>query len=132
MPEFLTANCILKCSFGNVPGPFQPLPLPGKPVFMQALDGATIMDIVPLLNIPAFGMCSSLANPQVASATAAAQGTLTPMPCVPVIPAPWAPPSPIASWTGTPLASVQSKCLCTWGGEISVSQPMETFAKESG
>jgi len=131
MPEFLTSNCPLKCSFGTAPAPFQSLPLPGKPVFMAALNGATITDIVPVVNIPPFGMCSSLANPQVAAATAAAQGVLTPMPCVPVIPAPWAPPSPITSWTGVPLATVQSKCLCAWGGQISVVQPVAVFAKES-
>ena len=52
---------------------------------------ATIMDYAPLVNILPFGMCSSLANPSVASATAAALGVLTPMPCIPVIPAPWVP-----------------------------------------
>ena len=75
MPEFLTSECLLKCSFGKVPAPFQPLPLPSKSIFMEALVGATIMDIVPLPDIPTFGMCASLADPEMASAAAAAQGT---------------------------------------------------------
>lgn len=131
MAEFLTTGCLLKCSFGAAPAPFDTLPVPGKPAFMEGLEGALITDIVPLLNIPTFGMCSSLANPEVAAATAAALGVLTPMPCVPVIPAPWAPPSPNVSSNGVPLATVQSKAFCAWGGEISVVAPMETFAKET-
>lgn len=131
MAEFLTSGCVLKCSFGSAPGAFQSLPRPGLPDFMQSLAGATITDIAPLVNIPSFVMCSSMANPQVAAATAAAMGALTPMPCVPVIPAPWAPPSPFVSWNGVPLATVQSMCLCTWGGQISVAQPVAVFATES-
>jgi hypothetical protein len=131
MPEFLTSVCVLKCSFGTAPVPFQSLTLPGKPLFMQAFDGASMLDTAPVVNIPTFAMCSSLAKPQVIAATAAAQGVLTPMPCVPVIPAPWVPSSPIASWNGVRLATVQSKCLCTWGGEISVVAPVAIFATES-
>lgn len=131
MAEFLTSQCLLKCSFGSAPAPFQSLPRPGVPVFMQSLIGATIMDIAPVVNIPTFAMCSSMANPQVIAATAAAQGVLTPMPCVPVIPAPWAPPSPVVSWNGVPLATKQSMCFCTWGGQISVVQPVAVFATET-
>ena len=63
----------------------------------------------------------------VAAPEGRASFTLTPMPCVPVIPAPWEPPSEILFYAGLPLATVQSKCLCTWAGEISVSEPAETI-----
>lgn len=130
MAELLTTGCLLKCSQGSAPMPFVALPLPGKPVVM-GLPTATIMEIAPLANIPSFVMCKSLANPQVAAATSAAQGSLTPMPCVPVVPAPWAPPSAILSYAGMPLATIQSKCLCTWAGEIAVQQAAETIMTTS-
>ncbi len=77
MPEYVTSRCLLKCGFGDTPVRCQSLPLLGKPVFTEAFDAATILNMIPVVNIPAFGICPSLANPQVAAATAAAQGALT-------------------------------------------------------
>ena len=67
---------------------------PEVPVFADMLPLATIFDFVPLENIPSFGLCSSLANPEVATATALAEGVLTPMPCIPVTTSPWFPGAP--------------------------------------
>ena len=41
-------------------------------VMASGLPAGTIMDMVPLENIPTFGMCTTPSNPEVASATAAA------------------------------------------------------------
>ncbi|MFM8223251.1 MAG: DUF4280 domain-containing protein, partial [Planctomycetaceae bacterium] len=76
-----------------------------------------------MLNIPTFGMCSSMANPTVAAATAAALGVLTPMPCIPVIPAPWFPGSPTVLIDALPALNNTCKCLCAWAGVISVIAP---------
>lgn len=84
---------------------------------------ATIMDYAPLVNILPFGLCSSLANPTVASATAAALGVLTPMPCVPVIPTPWTPGAPTVLLYSFPTLNDLSKCFCAWGGIISITNP---------
>lgn len=69
------------------------------------------------------GMCSSMANPTVASATAAAQGVLTPMPCVPNTTAPWAPGSPTVIYGNFPALNNSSKLMYMWGGVISVTSP---------
>jgi hypothetical protein len=68
-------------------------------------------------------MCKALANPQVASATAAAQGVLTPMPCVPVIAAPWSPGAAIVTIRGQKALTKDSTCSCAWGGAIEVVEP---------
>ena len=72
-------------------------------------------------NIMPFGMCSSLANPTVAAATSAALGVLTPMPCVPVIAAPWAPGCPTVLIANKPALNDSSKLMCNWGGVISIN-----------
>ncbi len=127
MPEFLTTGCMLTCSFGMAPGVFQALEIPGKPV-VTGMTVATMVEIIPLENIPDFVMCTSEANPEVIAATAAALGVLTPMPCVPVVVDPWDPPSTLAGYDGLPLATVASTCLCLWGGEIAVDLPSEMVA----
>jgi hypothetical protein len=91
---------------------------------MSSTPLATIMDNKPLVNIPVFGMCNSPANPQVAAATAAALGVLTPMPCMPVISAPWVPGSPTVLIGGYPALSQTSMLICNWGGVIQVINPI--------
>lgn len=113
----------LQCSFGMAPSVFQVLPN-NKTVTTMPI--ATIMDNKPLVNVMPFGMCSSLANPTVASATAAAWGVLTPMPCMPVTTAPWAPGSPTVLIANYPALNNSSKLICNWGGVISVASPGTT------
>jgi hypothetical protein len=43
------------------------------------------------------------------------------MPCVPATTAPWAPGSPAALIGGQPALNDASKCMCAWGGVISIS-----------
>ena len=118
----VVAGATLQCTFGAAPSVLSVIPK-GLPVMAGGPLAATIMDYAPIANIPSFGVCSSLANPTVASATAAAMGVLTPMPCLPVIPAPWAPGSPTVMIGSFPALNNSSKCMCTWGGVISVTVP---------
>ena len=68
-----TANtAVCQCSFGAAPASL-PVP-PACKVLACGLPAATVMDN----KLPPFGMCSSLANPAVSAATAAAGGVLTP------------------------------------------------------
>lgn len=107
-----TAMC--SCSFGMAPATL--MASTASTVIAQNQIAATIMD---LPKIP-FGMCSSLANPAVASATAAALGVLTPMPCTPTVPAPWAPGSPTVIIGGYPALNNSSKAMCAFAGVISI------------
>lgn len=77
-------------------------------------------------NVMPFGMCQSMANPAVAAATAAAFGVLTPMPCIPVIPAPWSPGSPTVLVGNTPALNQSSKAICAYGGVIQITNPGTT------
>lgn len=113
----------LNCSFGMAPSVLNVLPAARV---MSSMAVATIMDQVPMVNIMPFGMCSSMANPTVASATAAALGVLTPMPCMPVIPAPWTPGSPTVLIGGKPALNNSSRLMCAYGGVISIANPGNT------
>lgn len=108
------------CSFGMAPSALMVTP---ENKTMTTMPIATIMDNVPMKNILPFGMCSSLANPTVASATSAALGVLTPMPCIPVTTAPWAPGSPTVLIANKPALNQSSKLMCTWGGVIQITNP---------
>lgn len=113
----------MMCSFGVAPSSLVVLP-PGR--VLTGTPSANLTDFAPVMNIPPFGACTSLANPTVAAATAAALGVLTPMPCVPATAAPWVPGSPGVLNGGMPAVDSNCKLLCTWGGVIQVLNPGQT------
>ena len=121
MANAVCMGAMCACSFGMMPSAL--VVTPENRVMLGSMPMATIMDYVPMKNIMPFGMCSSLANPQVAAATAAALGVLTPMPCVPVIPAPWAPGCPTVLIANKPALNSSSKLMCAWGGVIQITSP---------
>ena len=114
---------MLSCSFGVAPSQLIVLPQ-NRVITTQPI--ANIMDNKPIVNIPPFGMCSSLANPAVASATAAALGVLTPMPCMPVTTAPWMPGCTTVLVANFPALNNSSKLMCMWGGVIQIAYPGQT------
>lgn len=117
------SGATLRCSFGVAPSALIVLPI--NRVSTITPD-ANILDNKPLVNIMPFGMCTSMANPAVASATAAAGGVLTPMPCVPVIPAPWTPGSPTVLIGKSPALNNLSRLMCAWAGVIMVINAGQT------
>lgn len=121
----------LACTFGAAPAVLVVVP-EGPPVLVGGTPAANIMDHLPIANIPTFGMCDSLANPEVASATTAALGVLTPMPCVPVTSAPWAPGSPTVMIGGQPALVASDLCVCEWGGSISITNPGQATTMVAG
>ena len=110
----------LSCSFGMAPSVLNVLPAARV---MSATALASIMDQVPLVNIMPFGMCSSMANPTVAAATAAALGVLTPMPCIPVTTSPWMPGVTNVLIGNKPALDHTGRLMCSWGGVIQVVNP---------
>ena len=117
------AGATLTCSFGLARSTL--VVTPEKKV-LRMTPTATIMDNVPVKNIPPFGMCVTQSNPAVAAATAAALGTPTPAPCVPVINAPWAPGSTTIMIGNQPALNDLSKLMCQWGGVIIITNPGNT------
>lgn len=116
-------GAMMQCSFGVAPSSL--VVLPTSQVLAGGPPAATIMDNAPIVNVPPFGMCTSMANPTVAAATAAALGVLTPMPCVPVTAAPWMPGSPTVLIGNMPALNSDSKLMCNWGGVIQIVSPGE-------
>jgi hypothetical protein len=124
MPMQVVNGAQLMCTFGVAPSALVVLPV--NRTMVDSQPAANIMDHVPMENIMPFGMCSSLANPQVAAATAAALGVLTPQPCIPATAAPWVPGAPTVLIANQPALDNASKCMCNWAGVISVVMPAQT------
>jgi len=120
MPQHVCNGAVTMCTFGVAPGSLVILPI--NRVMTSSQPAATIMDFVPLENVMPFGMCMSPANPEVAAATAAAMGVLTPMPCIPMTVAPWAPGAATVMEAGIPVLDSVSMLMCIWGGEISITE----------
>ena len=121
MAQLVSNGAMLQCSFGT--GPSTMAVLPANMVNASNMPAATIMDHIPMANIMPFIMCMTPSNPAVAAATSAAMGVLTPAPCIPVTTSPWMPGSPTVMIKNQPTLNNTSKCMCTWGGIISIVQP---------
>ncbi|MDR0433523.1 MAG: DUF4280 domain-containing protein [Gracilibacteraceae bacterium] len=110
------------CTFGTVPGV---LKAAQAKVLAGGAPAAVISDVAPMAAITPCGLCTTVSNPAVAAATAAALGVLTPQPCIP---------APVGTWlgsrapqiAGTPGLSSEAKLLCSYGGLISVVSPGQT------
>jgi hypothetical protein len=123
MAKQVCMGAITQCSFGMAPSSL--VVLPENMTYTDQVPDANIMDHVPMVNIMPFGMCTSLANPSVAAATAAAMGALTPMPCIPNTPAPWITGAPTVLLGNAPTLDNVSKLMCVWGGVIQITAPGE-------
>ncbi len=110
-----------QCSFGAAPMPLKVLP--DKMVQAQNMPAANIMDNKPMVNVGPFGNCMSPSNPANIKGPVVVPGSA---PCVPVIPAPWAPGSPTVLIKNMPALNNSSKLMCTWAGVISIINPGTT------
>lgn len=124
---FLTCKgAQLQCSMGTAPSSLTVI----RPnIKAGGADAGNVSDFAPNVNVMPFGMCNSTTNPQVISATAAAQGVHTPMPCVPVTTAPWSPGATKVKIVGQAALDDGSTAMCTWNGSISIKSAGQTKVK---
>jgi hypothetical protein len=116
MPMIVCSGADLQCSFGTDSATFT-----ASSQNVSAADAAGVVTDTDPENIPPFGDCTSISNPEVASATSANNGVLTPQPCQPVITGPWTPGSASVTIAQTPALDDSSTCTCSWEGVITVS-----------
>jgi hypothetical protein len=123
MPMQVCMGATMMCTMGMAPSTL--VVLPENRVMTDEVPDANIMDHIPLVNIMPFAMCMSPANPEVAAATAAAMGVLTPMPCIPATVSPWVPGAPTVLLGDMPTLDDTSTLMCMWAGVITFVLPGE-------
>jgi hypothetical protein len=119
-PPVVVQGAQLLCCFGTAPST-----LTVTSQFIATINYmpvATIMDMIPVVNIPPFGKCIAMAV-----ATAGVTAVL-PIPCVPMIAAPWTPGSFISKINMLPVLNMPAMCNCALGGIITVIQPSQFIA----
>ena len=71
MPDsYVVSTALMTCTFGMAPCPLTVNPSRTK--MIGGMQQANIMDYIPMVNIPSFGMCTAPTYPAVIAATAAA------------------------------------------------------------
>src|SRR5277367_6881257 len=123
MPFHVCNGAQTMCTFGMAPAPFNVLPI--HRMITSDQPAANINDYIPMVNVMPHGVCMTPSNPEVAAATAAALGVLTPMPCIPVTTAPWAPGSSTVLIGSVPALDTTSTCQCLWCGVIQITSPAQ-------
>lgn len=109
-----SGTTMIKCSYGSAPVPY----VVENPSYMVGeTPGGTIEDAIPFDNIPTFGQCMCMDNPE----NAAFDETGVYAPCVPVTES-WIPDAPNITFQGLPILDKASKCICDWGGQITVDE----------
>lgn len=114
-----TGLCI--CTWGTTPSVLNGTS--NLKVMAEGRPICVLSDIAPQVNIRSFGMCSSMANPAVAAATAKNLGVLEPQPCIPSILSPWISTQFKVLVSGQPAVTVGSTCICAFAGKITVVSP---------
>lgn len=124
MAKCVCSGAKLKCSFGAGPKPMQVLPL-FRTMTANTKPIATVLDVIPFLNIPAFGQCKSPANPMNWKIVGPAP-VFVPSSCIPVPVSPWSPGAKKTKIGGNPVLIESSKTMCVWAGSITVDNPGQT------
>ena len=127
MSQLIATGGSCMCSFGTAPGNLASTN--NTTVLVEGKPAMVMTDVAAMVNITPFGLCTTLSNPTVAAATAAALGVLTPQPCIPVIAGAWMGGKTLIG--GKPCLNMESKCVCSYGGSISIVNPGQMKVIES-
>lgn len=114
--SYVCSKAKIKCSFGDKISTLTVFP--SRTIWLTGEPQANISDHISMMNIAPFGKCHTVSYPATGSATAAAHGKLTPMPCIPNTPFPWLGGKSDVLLQGQPALLKSSKCKCVWGGTI--------------
>ena len=116
--SYVCSGATLKCSFGDRNSIFRVYP--DRTVFLTEQPMANISDHTSMYNIWPFGKCHTVSYPSTGTATAAAHGKLTPMPCVPGTVTEWINGKDDYIIKGKPALLKSAYCKCQWGGIITI------------
>lgn len=122
--SYVTSGATMKCSCGDKTARLTVYP--DRTVFLTGKPMANISDHVSMYNIWPFGKCRTTSYPATGSATAANQGVLTPMPCVPGTMSEWLQGKSDYIIKGKPALLKSSYCKCQWGGIITITDDGQT------
>jgi hypothetical protein len=125
MPFHVCNGATLLCPFAMPPSTSTLVVLPINRMLTSNQPAANIMDNKPMVNIMSFGACISPGNPAFVAATAAALGTPTPVPCLPVTPAPWTAGAVTVLLADMAALDDISTLNCMMGGVITIVEPGE-------
>ena len=120
--HIVTHGCGLKCDKGSAAK--VNLVIPKGDVEADGNVVAHMLNNMPGVNIPTFGMCdkNNQANPTVVSMTAAAQGNPTPAPCTPMTPSPWGHTCSDITSMMLDVVIKGSSLKCAFGGTITPAE----------
>jgi len=122
--SYVCSGAKIRCTMGT--GVASLTVLPTRTVLLTGKPQANVSDTKPIANIGSCGNCRSLAYEPTAAATAANEGVLTPMPCVPGTGTPWSPGKLDYLVQGPPALLKSDHCQCAYGGTISLINDGQT------
>lgn len=117
--SYVCSGATMKCTFGDKSAKLTVYP--DRTVFLTGQPMANISDYISMYNINPFGKCRTTSFPPTGAATAAAQGALTPMPCVPGTNSNWLNGKDDYIIKGNPALLKSSYCKCCYGGVITIT-----------
>ena len=124
--SYVCSGAKIRCTMGTGVATLTVLPPPVRTVLLTGKPQANVSDTKPIVNVGSCGNCRSLLYPPTAAATAAAEGVLTPMPCVPSIIGTWFPGKLDYLVQGPPALLKSDHCQCAFGGTVSLINDGQT------